>query len=465
MNSTGTPSPLTSLFMSLGRSLDINGLELSTDEASGLSDFSNVLQSLSAGLDNKEVLIDSHIDVNASLSGHSLPLSMSEYSAINSESVLTADDLIEQIQTPVTMAVSQTSPMEKAILTSLKGETERADAMPAGLDKKLEGDLSEVSRFSTEVDENDVSALFVSPVAPEHDQVPTIMGPVASLPVSVATKGATAFTPTVTSRSSNKSLDSDVLSAGILAEKAPSYLEGELSGEFRPVTLGSDNGLPGNELRFQKDGIFMMASGQSVDAPTVGGHVAAKSVDVAFATANIDSAQMTTEVDSDAYEGLDVQADESLEQKLQTQLRERLEFGQDKKAWGGVLGARLMTMVADDVQQARIQLDPPELGSLEIKLHIQQDQASVHVSAQNLQVKDVLDASAQRLRDALNEQGIELAEFSVDTNAGSDTHAGAQGESDSEAHSDSDNEWQDSDDLDSSPSNITSSNSLLDTFA
>ena len=44
MNSTGTTNPLTSLFMSLGGTLDLKDLDLSTDAASGLSDFSDVLK-------------------------------------------------------------------------------------------------------------------------------------------------------------------------------------------------------------------------------------------------------------------------------------------------------------------------------------------------------------------------------------------------------------------------------------
>jgi flagellar hook-length control protein FliK len=120
--------------------------------------------------------------------------------------------------------------------------------------------------------------------------------------------------------------------------------------------------------------------------------------------------------------------EENFEQTLQRQSRERLEFGQDKREWTPALGARLMTMVANDVQQARIQLDPPELGSLEIKMQIQQDQATVQVSAQSHQVKDVLDSGAQRLRDALAAEGIELSEFSVSADSG-------QGKSDSGSES------------------------------
>lgn len=95
---------------------------------------------------------------------------------------------------------------------------------------------------------------------------------------------------------------------------------------------------------------------------------------------------------------------------------ETIKFGQDRREWSGALGQRIMTMVAQDIQQARIQLDPPELGALEIKLQVQQDQASVQIHAQHGQVREVLEQNIFRLKDALQQQGIELtdSEFTDD---------------------------------------------------
>ena len=89
---------------------------------------------------------------------------------------------------------------------------------------------------------------------------------------------------------------------------------------------------------------------------------------------------------------------------------ETMKFGQDRREWSGALGQRIMTMVAQDIQQARIQLDPPELGALEIKLQVQQDQASVQVHAQHGQVREVLEQNIFRLKEALQQQGIELTD-------------------------------------------------------
>lgn len=93
---------------------------------------------------------------------------------------------------------------------------------------------------------------------------------------------------------------------------------------------------------------------------------------------------------------------------------ERLEFGSDKSLWGQQLGSRILTMVAEDVQQARIHLDPPELGSLEIQLSLDKsDELRLQIQTQSPQVRDVLEAQAHRLRESLSEQGMALAEFDV----------------------------------------------------
>lgn len=106
------------------------------------------------------------------------------------------------------------------------------------------------------------------------------------------------------------------------------------------------------------------------------------------------------------------------------QMRERVQFGRDKSEWGPQLGSRIITMVSNEIQQAKIHLDPPELGSLEIKLQVNQDQVTAQVQVQNPQVKEVLEASANRLREALQSQGMELSGFDV----GSDSSQGFGGQ-------------------------------------
>ena len=106
----------------------------------------------------------------------------------------------------------------------------------------------------------------------------------------------------------------------------------------------------------------------------------------------------------------------SLERKQDDQT---LKLTKGQQAWGDALTERITMNAAKDIKQVTIHLDPPELGSLELKLHIKDDQQTqVHVQVQNHQVKEALESSAHRLRDMLAGQGLELSEFDVQADSG-----------------------------------------------
>lgn len=244
------------------------------------------------------------------------------------------------------------------------------------------------------------------------------------------------------------------------------------SAEFVPVTAGSAD-LRGG----RPEGLSLEA--QRLDNLAVNdGNLAPSTAQTSTTTSSQSSAGTplsatavaaaplaATDTEAGVYDQADAQIDDVQELSLQRQLRERLDFGQDRREWAPALGSRLVTMIADDVQQARIHLDPPELGSLEIRLEVRQDQATVQVNAQHAQVKDVLDASAQRLRDALNAEGIELADFSVSTQSGqSQQEQNESGQGSGSRDGDGEGVIADGDTSEATPV-VSSHNGVLDTFA
>jgi flagellar hook-length control protein FliK len=111
------------------------------------------------------------------------------------------------------------------------------------------------------------------------------------------------------------------------------------------------------------------------------------------------------------------------ETKLNTLERKQddqtLKLSKGQQAWGDAITERITMNAAKDIKQVTIHLDPPELGSLELKLQIKDDQQThVQVQVQNSQVKEALESSAQRLREMLASQGLELSEFDVQTDSG-----------------------------------------------
>lgn len=78
------------------------------------------------------------------------------------------------------------------------------------------------------------------------------------------------------------------------------------------------------------------------------------------------------------------------------------------------LRERVAVMFNTRTQAAEIRLDPPDLGRLNIRLSLNQDQAAaVSFQVSNGQAREALEQSLPRLREMLAEQGIQLADANV----------------------------------------------------
>jgi len=81
--------------------------------------------------------------------------------------------------------------------------------------------------------------------------------------------------------------------------------------------------------------------------------------------------------------------------------------------WSHALGERMQWMVGQQLQQAEIRLDPPELGSLDVKVTVNKEHATVHFVTHNPQVRDALEAATPRLREMFAESGLNLGDVNV----------------------------------------------------
>lgn len=98
-------------------------------------------------------------------------------------------------------------------------------------------------------------------------------------------------------------------------------------------------------------------------------------------------------------------------EQIREQVQQKLELQQEKFA--PALGQRLMMMVNNKMQTAEIKLDPPELGSMMVRIQVQNDQAHLHVVAQQPHTRDMLEQALPRLRELMQEQGLQLADAQV----------------------------------------------------
>ena len=82
-------------------------------------------------------------------------------------------------------------------------------------------------------------------------------------------------------------------------------------------------------------------------------------------------------------------------------------------AWNTALGERAIMISAQNNQVAQIQLDPPELGSLSVRVNLNQDQVSLSFTSPHAHVRDAVEQSLPRLREMFAEQGLALQDSSV----------------------------------------------------
>lgn len=94
----------------------------------------------------------------------------------------------------------------------------------------------------------------------------------------------------------------------------------------------------------------------------------------------------------------------------------------------GQLRERVQLMVRHNIQVAEIRLDPAELGQMQIRINLQQEQASVQFIVQQQQAKELLEQQMPRLREMLQQQGIQLGEGQVQQQARQQSGQGEAGQ-------------------------------------
>lgn len=98
------------------------------------------------------------------------------------------------------------------------------------------------------------------------------------------------------------------------------------------------------------------------------------------------------------------------------------------------LSDKIHTLIRGEMKHAIIRLDPPELGSLEVRVQVQNDQTQVQIISQSAQVREALEQQSARLRESLAQQGLTMANLDVSdqpsqgqTGGSSDGSGGDQG--------------------------------------
>ncbi|MDP2028132.1 MAG: flagellar hook-length control protein FliK [Thiobacillus sp.] len=82
-------------------------------------------------------------------------------------------------------------------------------------------------------------------------------------------------------------------------------------------------------------------------------------------------------------------------------------------AWGQALGEKIVWMTAGAQQTASLTLNPPNLGPLQIVLSVTNDQATASFFSAQPEVRHALEAALPKLREMMNDAGIQLGQTTV----------------------------------------------------
>ncbi|MCB5161969.1 flagellar hook-length control protein FliK [Marinomonas algarum] len=97
--------------------------------------------------------------------------------------------------------------------------------------------------------------------------------------------------------------------------------------------------------------------------------------------------------------------------------------------WASEMSQKVAWVARDGGHTAHIRLDPPELGSLTVKISVDSDtNTQVSFVAATPQARDLLEGQMARLRDMLAQQGMDLSRADVDVSQQDSANAQYQGE-------------------------------------
>jgi|GEM_PF-1965829 len=88
--------------------------------------------------------------------------------------------------------------------------------------------------------------------------------------------------------------------------------------------------------------------------------------------------------------------------------------------WGQAVAQQVAWFAGNGVQGAELQLNPPHLGPLEVKISVVNDQTQINFSSPHASVREALESGLGRLREMLEANGVELADVNVSGESQSD---------------------------------------------
>ncbi|HIF9377504.1 TPA: flagellar hook-length control protein FliK [Photobacterium damselae] len=420
----------------VGEKLQTSSLSVSPSSIEESSDPQTVAQSMDEGLDVLQQLQQSHSQLNSQLRSKKV-LTDQQGAKLGTESVSTEDggDALQQLQQSHGQLHGQLH--SKEVFTDqqdAKLDTESVSTEDGGdalqqlpqSHGQLHGQLRSKKELTDQQDVKLDTESVSTDVGTAHDTT-------APLTARIDTDTIAASTSTVTRNANgdNVPLASKLASTDEVELKHHRSIDTELdSHEFKTTVSGGKEStkelLESQQNKSVHGQNALLASKAELlpqgDAVKAGiNHSAALSqaqtqslLDQSHATDSKEASAQAALQSLSAHQNGASSASSLLGNRQDTSLNNQPPLLLTKEQAGDQLADKVQMMAAKNLKQIDIRLDPPELGRMQIKLSLHDDnQASIQFQVAHQQTRDLIDQAMPRLRELLLQQGMQLAQSSV----------------------------------------------------
>ena len=91
----------------------------------------------------------------------------------------------------------------------------------------------------------------------------------------------------------------------------------------------------------------------------------------------------------------------------------QLDTPMNSTRWGQEFGQRIQWMVNQSVSGAQIRITPQNMGPIEVRVQMQNDQATIAFTAQHGATREAIDAALPRLREMLSDQNVNVVDVDI----------------------------------------------------
>ncbi len=81
--------------------------------------------------------------------------------------------------------------------------------------------------------------------------------------------------------------------------------------------------------------------------------------------------------------------------------------------WDEALGNRVVWLAGQQVKSAELHLNPPELGPIDVQIHVTDNETHIEFGASQAVVREAIEAALPKLREMLSASGLTLADVNV----------------------------------------------------